>query len=67
MGLNELEANLTRIAHLLRDNAKQRPLTPYIATVIDDARKCIADAEFALASKGPPRPGEESICPIPPR
>jgi hypothetical protein len=56
IGLNELAANLTRIAHRLRDIAKQRQLTPYFATVIDDARERIADTEFALARKGPPRP-----------
>jgi hypothetical protein len=56
IGVNELAANLTRIVRLLRDIAKQRHLTPYFATVIADARERIADAEFALAQKGPPRP-----------
>jgi hypothetical protein len=56
IGLHELAANLTRIVRLLRDIAKHRQLTPYFATVIDDARERIADKEFALARKGPPRP-----------
>ena len=61
IGLNELAANLTRIAHRLRDIAKQPLLTPHFATVIDDARERIADAEFALARKGPPRPRHGAV------
>jgi hypothetical protein len=58
IGLNELGASLTGIAHRLRDIAKQPLLTPHFATVIDDARERIADAEFALARKAPrPRHG----------
>ena len=60
IGLNELGASLTGIAHRLRDIAKQPLLTSHFATVIDDARERIADAKFTLARKGPPRPRHDA-------